>query len=161
MEEGVFPHSRAFENPGEMEEERRLAYVGITRARKRLYLSYAMSRMMWGQEVGGVGSRFLKEIPSDLLSWIRGEENLRSVPVSRGGQGSAPAISDLLKRRSPEEAASEFDLVPGDRVNHDQFGMGKVVSIAGTGANAQVTVDFGGKVGQKRLLLRYSPVTKL
>ena len=72
-----------------------------------------------------------------------------------------PAMDQLLRNRTPEEAATEFDLTPGDRVNHDKFGMGKVVAIAGSGPNAQVTVDFGGAVGQKRLLLRYSPVTKL
>ena len=163
LEEGVFPHSRAFQDPAELEEERRLAYVGITRARKRLYLSYALSRPMWGQEMGGVPSRFVREIPADLLSWMRGgpDDDILGKPISRGGYGSNPAIGGLLASRTPEDAAKEFDLAPGDRVNHDQFGMGKVVSIAGTGANAQVTVDFGGKVGQKRLLLRYSPVTKL
>jgi DNA helicase-2/ATP-dependent DNA helicase PcrA len=67
----------------------------------------------------------------------------------------------MLKERTPEDAASEFDLSPGDRVTHDKFGMGKVIAIAGSGPNAQVTVDFGNPVGQKRLLLRYSPVTKL
>jgi DNA helicase-2/ATP-dependent DNA helicase PcrA len=70
-------------------------------------------------------------------------------------------MAGLLATRTPADAASEFDLTPGDRVNHDKFGMGKVVAIAGSGANAQVTVDFGGSVGQKRLLLRYSPVQKL
>jgi DNA helicase-2/ATP-dependent DNA helicase PcrA len=163
LEEGVFPHSRSFEDPSEMEEERRLAYVGLTRARKRLYLSYALSRPMWGQEMGGVASRFMREIPADLLSWMRGgpDDDILGKPISKGGYGSTPSVGGLLKQRTPEDAAKEFDLAPGDRVIHDQFGMGKVVSIAGTGANAQVTIDFGGQYGQKRLLLRYSPVTKL
>lgn len=163
LEEGTFPHSRAWHNPAELEEERRLAYVGITRARERLYLSRALSRMTWGAPSAGTPSRFLDEIPEELLSWLRGgpDSNLMRTAPSRGGFGGAPAMEQLLKSRTPEEAASEFDLTPGDRVTHDKFGMGKVVAIAGTGANAQITVDFGGAVGQKRLLLRYSPVTKL
>ncbi len=163
LEEGTFPHSRAWHNPAELEEERRLAYVGITRARERLYLSRAMSRMTWGAPSAGTPSRFLDEIPEDLLSWLRGgpDSNLMRTAPSRGGFGGAPAMEQLLKSRTPEEAATEFDLTPGDRVTHDKFGMGKVVAIAGSGANAQITVDFGGAVGQKRLLLRYSPVTKL
>ena len=163
LEEGTFPHSRAWHNPSELEEERRLAYVGITRARERLYLSRAMSRMTWGAPSAGTASRFLDEIPEDLLSWLRGgpDSNLMRTAPTRGGFGGAPAMEQLLKNRTPEEAATEFDLAPGDRVLHDKFGMGKVEAIAGTGPNAQVTVDFGGAVGQKRLLLRYSPVTKL
>ena len=163
MEDGTFPHSRAWQNPAEMEEERRLAYVGITRARERLYLTRAMSRMTWGMPTGGAASRFLDEIPEELMSWLRGgpDENLSTTSIARGGYGSAPAMAGLLATRTPADAASEFDLTPGDRVNHDKFGMGKVVAIAGSGANAQVTVDFGGSVGQKRLLLRYSPVQKL
>lgn len=163
MEEGVFPHSRAFENPAELEEERRLAYVGITRARESLYLTRAMARMMWGNFMPGNVSRFLEEIPEELLSWIRGSRggNLASTSIADKGFGSNPSAAGLLAKLNKEAAAKEFDLVPGDRVIHDKFGMGKVTEIAGTGANAQVTIDFGGNIGQKRLLLRYSPVTKL
>lgn len=163
LEEGVFPHSRAFENPAELEEERRLAYVGITRARECLYLTRAMQRMMWGNFMPGNVSRFLEEIPEELLSWIRGArgENLASRSIGNQGFGSNPAAAGLLQKLNKDDAAKEFDLVPGDRVNHEKFGMGKVTEIAGTGNNAQVTIDFGGSIGQKRLLLRYSPVTKL
>jgi len=163
LEEGVFPHSRAFENPAELEEERRLAYVGITRARESLYLTRAMQRMMWGNFMPGNVSRFLEEIPEELLSWVRGArgENLGNKSIAENGFGSNPSAASLLAKRNKSEAAQEFDLVPGDRVIHDKFGMGKVLEIAGTGNNAQVTIDFGGNVGAKRLLLRYSPVTKL
>ena len=163
MEEGVFPHSRAFENPAELEEERRLAYVGITRARESLYLTRAMQRMMWGNFMPGNVSRFLEEIPEELLSWVRGSRggNLASQSISEKGFGSNPSAAGMLAKLNKEAAAKEFDLVPGDRVIHDKFGMGKVTEIAGTGANAQVTIDFGGNIGSKRLLLRYSPVTKL
>ncbi|MFM1786413.1 MAG: ATP-dependent helicase UvrD1 [Actinomycetota bacterium] len=163
LEEGVFPHSRAFENPAELEEERRLAYVGITRARESLYLTRAMQRMMWGNFMPGNVSRFLEEIPEELLSWVRGSRggNLASQSISDKGFGSNPSAAGMLAKLNKDAAAKEFDLVPGDRVIHDKFGMGKVTEIAGTGANAQVTIDFGGNIGSKRLLLRYSPVTKL
>ncbi len=163
LEEGVFPHSRAFENPAELEEERRLAYVGITRARESLYLTRAMQRMMWGNFMPGNVSRFLEEIPEELLSWVRGSRggNLANQSISDKGFGSNPSAAGMLAKLNKDAAAKEFDLVPGDRVIHDKFGMGKVTEIAGTGANAQVTIDFGGNIGSKRLLLRYSPVTKL
>ncbi len=163
MEEGVFPHSRAFENPAELEEERRLAYVGITRAREALYLTRAMQRMMWGNFMPGNVSRFLEEIPEELLSWIRGSRggNLANTSIANKGFGSNPSAAGLLAKLNKDASAKEFDLVAGDRVIHDKFGMGKVTEIAGTGANAQVTIDFGGNIGAKRLLLRYSPVTKL
>ena len=163
LEEGVFPHSRAFENPAELEEERRLAYVGITRARESLYLTRAMQRMMWGNFMPGNVSRFLEEIPEELLSWVRGSRggNLASQSISDKRFGSNPSAAGMLAKLNKDAAAKEFDLVPGDRVIHDKFGMGKVTEIAGTGANAQVTIDFGGNIGSKRLLLRYSPVTKL
>jgi DNA helicase-2/ATP-dependent DNA helicase PcrA len=163
LEEGVFPHSRAFENPAELEEERRLAYVGITRAREALYLTRAMQRMLWGNFMPGNVSRFLEEIPEELLSWVRGArgENLVNTSIAEKGFGANPASESLLAKLNKESSAKEFDLVAGDRVIHDKFGMGKVLEIAGTGNNAQVTIDFGGNVGAKRLLLRYSPVTKL
>jgi DNA helicase-2/ATP-dependent DNA helicase PcrA len=163
LEEGVFPHSRAFENPAELEEERRLAYVGITRAREALYLTRAMQRMLWGNFMPGNVSRFLEEIPEELLSWVRGArgENLVNTSIAEKGFGANPASESLLSKLNKESSAKEFDLVAGDRVIHDKFGMGKVLEIAGTGNNAQVTIDFGGNVGAKRLLLRYSPVTKL
>jgi DNA helicase-2/ATP-dependent DNA helicase PcrA len=163
LEEGVFPHSRAFENPAELEEERRLAYVGITRAREALYLTRAMQRMLWGNFMPGNVSRFLEEIPEELLSWVRGArgENLFNTSIAEKGFGANPASEGLLSKLNKAASSQEFDLVKGDRVIHDKFGMGKVTEIAGTGNNAQVTIDFGGNIGQKRLLLRYSPVTKL
>jgi DNA helicase-2/ATP-dependent DNA helicase PcrA len=161
MDDGTFPHSRAWHDASELEEERRLAYVGITRARERLYLTRAMARTIFGTPTSTSASRFLNEIPDELVSWLRGgpDDDVFQRPASRGAYGAG--LQAMLKERTPEDAASEFDLSPGDRVTHDKFGMGKVIAIAGSGPNAQVTVDFGNPVGQKRLLLRYSPVTKL
>lgn len=160
MEEGVFPHARSWQDPAEMEEERRLAYVGITRAQSKLYLTFALSRMLWGASNFNARSRFIDEIPEDLMLWLRGGpgEQLTQKPPSRGGIGAAPASAMLAQVHDRSE---EWDLAVGDRITHDKFGMGKITEIAGTGQNAQVTVEFGGGIGTKRLLLRYSPVTKL
>jgi DNA helicase-2/ATP-dependent DNA helicase PcrA len=107
-------------------------------------------------------SRFLDEIPEDLLSWIRGGpvDKTEPRPVTTS-YTSKTKVNDMLNTRHNPDAASEFDLAQGDRVTHDKFGLGTILAVAGTGNNAQVTVDFGGSVGEKRLLLRYSPVTKL
>jgi DNA helicase-2/ATP-dependent DNA helicase PcrA len=161
LEEGLFPHSRAWMDNAEMEEERRLAYVGITRARERLYLTLAESRMVWGTSNRSAPSRFLDEIPADLLSWIRGGPGDSASVRMTSTRNANAKVNDLLNAKSNPDAASEFDLAPGDRVTHDKFGLGTVLAVAGTGNNAQVTVDFGAGVGEKRLLLRYSPVTKL
>ena len=161
LEEGIFPHQRSWSDPSELEEERRLAYVGITRAMERLYLTRALQRMQWGASNFNSGSRFLEEIPDHLLMWLRGGEgeSLVSKPASRGGRGAAPASAMLAQAHG--SGALPIDLSPGDLVNHDKFGLGKVMEIAGGGQNAQAVIDFGGAVGVKKLLLRYSPVEKL
>ena len=156
LEDGNFPHQRSFGDPKEMEEERRLAYVGITRARQRLYLSRASVRMAWGTPVYGPQSRFIDEIPAELLSWLRGEAAREAVPFTRT---VAPSASSAM--RAKQVTGAGLDLAVGDRVTHDKFGLGRVVSVDGSGDRAQVTIDFGAGVGEKRLLLRYSPVTKL
>ena len=160
LEEGIFPHSRSWQDPAELEEERRLAYVGITRARQRLYISRALTRMQWGASNSNSASRFIDEIPDELIMWLRGgpSDYIAVKPASRGGMGAAPASAMLAEAHNSD---TDIDLAPGDRITHDKFGMGKVVAVTGSGKNAQVTIDFGAAVGQKRLLLRYSPVTKL
>ncbi len=154
LEDGVFPHMRSLGDPKELEEERRLAYVGLTRARQRLYLSRAVVRSAWGAPSYNPPSRFLEEIPEQLVTWQREE------PVSRGI--TAPSLSAAAARpgaRSPGNRAV-VSLKPGDRVSHDTFGMGTVVSTAGAADKAEATIDFGSS-GTKRLLLRYAPVEKL
>ncbi|MFG2310404.1 DNA helicase PcrA [Streptomyces sp. NPDC048566] len=169
MEDGVFPHMRALGQVKELEEERRLAYVGITRARERLYLTRSSMRSAWGQPSYNPPSRFLEEIPATHLDWKRtgAVSSQPAGPVS----GIAASLSSS-RARSAASGASGFatrrvatekpvvSLAVGDRVTHDQFGLGTVVGVKGTGANAEATVDFG-EPKPKRLLLRYAPVEKL
>ncbi|MFH8453078.1 DNA helicase PcrA [Streptomyces fungicidicus] len=167
MEDGVFPHMRALGQTKELEEERRLAYVGITRARERLYLTRSTLRSAWGQPSYNPPSRFLEEIPAAHLEWKR---TGASAPVSSGPASGVAASLSSSRSRSSAAGASGFatrrtaeqpvvSLAVGDRVTHDQFGLGTVVAVKGTGANAEATIDFGDK--PKRLLLRYAPVEKL
>ncbi|MER5475418.1 DNA helicase PcrA [Streptomyces sp. NPDC002734] len=171
MEDGVFPHMRALGQVKELEEERRLAYVGITRARERLYLTRAALRSAWGQPSYNPPSRFLEEIPETHLDWRR-----KGGSAGGGGFASGPAAgvaASLSSSRSRSSAAggSGFAtrragdkpvvaLSVGDRVTHDQFGLGTVVGVAGEGDRAEATIDFGDG-SAKRLLLRYAPVEKL
>jgi DNA helicase-2/ATP-dependent DNA helicase PcrA len=150
MEEGIFPHQRSVGGePHELEEERRLAYVGLTRSQQRLYISRAVTRVAWGSPSQNPASRFLKEIPAEHVDWQRTEadQTVWARPPARPSRTSTPA--------RPVPALSA-----GDRVNHDAFGVGKVVATAGAGEQAQATIDFG-EIGLKTLLLRYAPVEKL
>ncbi|MFE9675998.1 DNA helicase PcrA [Streptomyces sp. NPDC006259] len=168
MEDGVFPHMRALGQTKELEEERRLAYVGITRARERLYLTRSALRSAWGQPSYNPPSRFLEEIPAVHVDWKRtgATSPMSSGPVSgvaaslssSRSRSSAAGASGFATRRTSEKPV--VALAVGDRVTHDQFGLGTVVGVKGTGANAEATVDFG-EAKPKRLLLRYAPVEKL
>ncbi|MDH6607847.1 DNA helicase-2/ATP-dependent DNA helicase PcrA [Streptomyces sp. SAI-208] len=167
MEDGVFPHMRALGQTKELEEERRLAYVGITRARERLYLTRSSLRSAWGQPSYNPPSRFLEEIPSQHVDWKRtGASAAPAGPVSAvaaslsssRSRSSASGASGFATRRTSEKPV--VSLAVGDRVTHDQFGLGTVVGVKGTGANAEATIDFG-EAKPKRLLLRYAPVEKL
>ncbi|WEH15750.1 DNA helicase PcrA [Streptomyces sp. VNUA24] len=168
MEDGVFPHMRALGQTKELEEERRLAYVGITRARERLYLTRSSLRSAWGQPSYNPPSRFLEEIPATHLEWKR---TGASTPVSSGPASGIASSLSSSRSRSSASGASGFatrrgnekpvvSLAVGDRVTHDQFGLGTVVGVGGSGANAEATIDFGD-AKPKRLLLRYAPVEKL
>ncbi|MFJ8084834.1 DNA helicase PcrA [Streptomyces sp. NPDC096205] len=169
MEDGVFPHMRALGQTKELEEERRLAYVGITRARERLYLTRAALRSAWGQPSYNPPSRFLEEIPTQHVDWKR---TGATAPMSSGPVSGIAASLSSSRSRSSASGASGFatrrtaaekpvvSLAVGDRVTHDQFGLGTVMAVKGTGANAEATVDFG-EAKPKRLLLRYAPVEKL
>jgi DNA helicase-2/ATP-dependent DNA helicase PcrA len=157
MEDGTFPHLRALADNRELEEERRLAYVGITRARERLHISRAAVRSAWGAPQYNPASRFLDEIPEHLVDWQRtGDAQVAS-------RGSAPAVARLAARpgvRSPGNR-KVISLDAGDRVTHDSFGLGTVVRVEGEGDKAMAHVDFGADTGVKRLLLRYAPLEKL
>ncbi|MES5816463.1 DNA helicase PcrA [Streptomyces sp. RG80] len=167
MEDGVFPHMRSLGQTKELEEERRLAYVGITRARERLYLTRSSLRSAWGQPSYNPPSRFLSEIPEQHLEWKRtGATSAPAGPTSgiaaslssSRSRSSASGASGFATRRTSEKPV--VSLAVGDRVTHDQFGLGTVTSVKGTGANAEATIDFGDAKA-KRLLLRYAPVEKL
>ncbi|WP_026257385.1 DNA helicase PcrA [Actinopolymorpha alba] len=154
LEDGVFPHNRSQSDVKELEEERRLAYVGITRARQRLYVSRAVVRSAWGAPQHNPASRFLDEIPTELVEWRRTEAD----HTTWSSQSASTRRSERQAARSGQQAV--ISLSPGDRVVHDSFGMGSVVSTAGQGDNAEATVDFGSG-GVKRFLLRYAPLQKL
>ncbi|OBA83662.1 ATP-dependent DNA helicase PcrA [Mycobacterium sp. 1164966.3] len=156
-EDGMFPHMRALDDPTELSEERRLAYVGITRARQRLYLSRAIVRSSWGQPMLNPESRFLREIPQHLIDWRRtAPKPSFSAPVSGAGRFGAP-------RPSPARPASKRPLLvlqPGDRVTHDKYGLGRVEEVSGVGESAMSLIDFGS-AGRVKLMHNHAPVSKL
>ncbi|MCP2316569.1 ATP-dependent DNA helicase PcrA [Nocardia amikacinitolerans] len=173
-EDGQFPHMRALGDPTELAEERRLAYVGITRARQRLYLTRAVVRSGWGQPVSNPESRFLQEIPGHLMDWRR----LEPSPASRGirrrgdddglerdwtrgdGWSERPGVRpDRGPRRPAPGGATRNNtnlvLAVGDRVSDDKYGLGRVIAAEGFGPLATVTIDFG-TAGKIRLIPQYS-----
>ncbi|MBL8927176.1 MAG: DNA helicase PcrA [Pseudonocardia sp.] len=161
LEDGVFPHLRAMSDPAELAEERRLAYVGITRARERLYLSRALMRSSFGQPNANPASRFLDEVPATLVDWKRSEPE-RSAPVGRFGFGRRSVASDRGSWKVPERTPTpSLHLEVGDRVNHDKYGLGTVVASDGAGARATVTIDFGSAGTVRLMLIGGVPLTKL
>ncbi|MGY2873874.1 DNA helicase II / ATP-dependent DNA helicase PcrA [Marmoricola sp. URHA0025 HA25] len=182
LEDGIFPHSRSLGDKPELEEERRLAYVGVTRARERLYVSRAVMRSAWGAPAHNPASRFLDELPVDLVDWRRtaAEQTSWGRPDLGAGFGSSRPLAGALTGRGREQMQSRFgsasvkadaskkamagrqvpSLDPGDRVQHDSFGLGTVITVEGVAENSVASIDFGSE-GVKRLLLRYAPVEKL
>ena len=188
MEDGTFPHMRSLHDDAELAEERRLAYVGITRARERLYISRAGTRSAWGMANEFPPSRFLDEIPDELWDWRRAEsatQSLRRGASAWGGGYGGPragrttpsgerrsSATGVARKSAPSSGSASFgsatprddadipSLDVGDKVTHDAYGLGTVVSLEGAGRNAVAKIDFGAD-GTKRLLLRFTPVTKL
>ena len=155
MEDGIFPHSRTLGEKDEIEEERRLAYVGLTRARQRLYISRAEYRSTWGAPNYNPPSRFLDEIPEEVIEWRNeGRSSLSPSFVTRSRVATTPPP------RATGKKSVAMELAVGERVSHDTFGLGTVVAVAGAGDKAEATINFG-QYGEKRLLLRYAPVEKL
>ncbi|MCY1137919.1 DNA helicase PcrA [Actinoplanes sp. Pm04-4] len=182
LEDGVFPHTRALGDNNELEEERRLAYVGITRARQRLYLSRAVTRGAWGQPQYNPPSRFTDELPPELVRWERTGGSYTSWSGTGGGvggrgggdryrgggfSGGTPKAQQLASRLgidgSKLSTASELRQAPkvsaGDRVNHQRYGLGRVVSVEGQGPGARAQIDFGDQV--MWLVLRHAPIEKI
>ncbi|HYH33682.1 MAG TPA: DNA helicase PcrA [Nocardioides sp.] len=175
LEDGVFPHARSLGDQPELEEERRLAYVGVTRAEQRLYLSRAVVRSAWGAPAHNPASRFLDELPVDLVDWRRteaaqsqwGRPDLAAGSPARLGSPTAAGRRHFSSAAARADAAAKAtttrpipSLDPGDRVVHDTFGMGTVVALEGAADKTVASIDFGSE-GVKRLLLRYAPVEKL
>jgi len=155
MEDGIFPHSRTLGEKDEIEEERRLAYVGLTRARQRLYISRAEYRSTWGAPNYNPPSRFLDEIPEEVIEW----RNQSRTSLSPSLIKKSRTVTTPPPRATGKKSVA-MELAVGERVSHDTFGLGTVVSVAGAGDKAEATINFG-QYGEKRLLLRYAPVEKL
>ncbi|MGV0990631.1 MAG: DNA helicase PcrA [Mycobacterium sp.] len=166
-EDGMFPHMRALGDPTELSEERRLAYVGITRARQRLYLSRAKVRSSWGQPMLNPESRFLREIPEGLIDWRRTDSDSRqggpgqgfSAPIA-GRYGGGGDASRSAPMRSGASKRALIVLSPGDRVTHDKYGLGRVEEVAGVGEAAMSLIDFG-TAGRVKLMHNHAPIQKL
>ncbi|MFF0146754.1 DNA helicase-2/ATP-dependent DNA helicase PcrA [Amycolatopsis sulphurea] len=175
-EDGVFPHLRALGDPAELAEERRLAYVAITRARQRLYVSRALVRSAWGQPQMNPASRFLDELPPDLVDWRRLESSspgFGNFGSSSGGASSGPRAATTWGRRSSSSPSSSspfgkawkdtvaLKLDVGDRVSHDKYGLGTVISCDGVGPRATATIDFGASGKVRLMLIGSVPMVKL
>ena len=143
MEEGLFPHQLSIEEPGRLEEERRLCYVGITRAKQHLYLSYAECRRLYGSESYQAASRFIREIPAELIQEIRPTTPRTVIP--------APALQRVT--RPLDDAPSGLHL--GQQVSHAKFGEGVVLNYEGQGGHARVQVNFKN-AGSKWLVVAYA-----
>lgn len=161
MEEGVFPHSRVLDDPDQLEEERRLCYVGITRAKDKLFVSRAQQRNLYGRLQSNPPSRFLEEIPEELL---------RRMPPPGGRQALSDSFFDWPAERGtfgPLRLPEGFGADPGerwaagDRVLHRKWGEGRVVRLMGEGDDMELVVAFPPPVGERRLLVRFAPIRKI
>ncbi len=149
LEDGVFPGARALTDMTDLEEERRLAYVGMTRAKDRLYLSYAMRRTLYGNTFAHPKSRFLEEMPSvEVIGTIT------PMPRPAGGRWREVAIHETAG------AGIELGLQPGDRVRHPKWGEGLVSAVTGAGGDGLLTIMFPN-VGEKMVMLKYAPLEKV
>jgi len=173
LEDGVFPHIRALTEPHELEEERRLAYVGITRAMQRLTLTHAWSRLLYGSRQYNPPSRFLKEIPEELVQTVDGSRVARSRYYRRSRRerslDRASANRDEIVQRALDagrrpaaspSGADRLGLRVGDDVRHAKWGEGVILDIDGDGDDAQASVRFPS-VGEKRLMLSWAPLEKI
>ncbi|MEO8221107.1 MAG: DNA helicase PcrA [Specibacter sp.] len=178
MEHGLFPHSRSATDPKELAEERRLAYVGLTRARKRLYLTRSEVRSLWGQSQYNPPSQFIDEVPAELIEWKRegtarvaapaGDFGTSRYSGSSWGAGSSvggrdsgilpPSISARTAAGRVQPQKEVISVSVGDKVNHTSFGEGTVLEVTGAGDKTVAKVRFS--IGEKRLLLRYAPLTR-
>ena len=162
VEEDLLPHSRSLDEPEQLEEERRLCYVGVTRAKKRLYLFYTFRRTLYGESAVRQPSRFLRDIPSHLVQGLAEKKPARQVPLGLGagrfvGKGKAAAVPFSP---TPKKTATALHFRTGDQVQHEVFGQGVVIESRIVGGDEQVTVAFAG-VGVKKLMAGLAPMTHL
>ncbi|MCB1258254.1 MAG: ATP-dependent DNA helicase PcrA, partial [Microthrixaceae bacterium] len=170
MEESVFPHMRSLTEPRELEEERRLCYVGITRAREKLYLTHAWQRNLYGGTQYNAPSRFLTEIPADLMDMPAASRENRPKSSFGGGRrrdwsstswtsdDSSSSVASPPPKRQPNRVEDgRFKI--GDDVIHNVWGDGVVLAVSGTGDKTEAVVNFAS-VGEKRLLLAWAPLEK-
>ena len=161
MEENIFPHSRSLDDEEEMEEERRLAYVGITRAEKELFLTNATMRTLYGRTNYNPISRFIHEIPEELID---GMEQAKRSMFGRFLQDEEEQPVRKPPRRRAERiqstGAENVDWKPGEKVNHNKWGTGTIVKVTGTGDDTELDVAFPAPTGIKRLLAKFAPITK-
>lgn len=167
MEEGIFPHSRSMMDDEEMEEERRLAYVGITRAEQELFLTHAQMRTLYGRTNMNPMSRFISEIPATLLEGMEEEKEpvfAKMVRNSRNKQMQAGNVSQPAPRKKAEKikttGAENAEWNVGDKAHHNKWGNGMVVKVAGQGEKMELDIAFPAPTGIKRLLAKFAPITK-
>ncbi|GAX91129.1 DNA helicase PcrA [Effusibacillus lacus] len=178
MEEGVFPHSRTLDDPDEMEEERRLCYVGITRAEERLFLTTCFSRTLFGQTRMNAESRFLKEIPQELVEEFGAARSARTAGgfagVSRGGYASSAGYgtntagvtrtprTGSIGTHIPKGFGADLSIAweIGDKVRHRSWGDGTIIETTGDGEDLELTVQFAPPTGVRKLLAKFAPITK-
>ncbi|XSC87501.1 DNA helicase PcrA [Bacillus velezensis] len=158
MEEGVFPHSRSLMEEAEMEEERRLAYVGITRAEEELYLTNAKMRTLFGRTNMNPESRFIREIPGDLLENL----NEKKTPRMQPGRKVQPKRGPVSRPVSyaNKTGGDSLSWAVGDKAGHKKWGTGTVVSVKGEGESTELDIAFPSPVGVKRLLAAFAPIEK-
>lgn len=163
LEEGVFPHSRSIMDDAEMEEERRLAYVGITRAEEELYITNAQMRTLFGRTNMNAPSRFIKEIPEDLLDGLQ--------PAQKAGASFGhtpfgtsysrqPQRKPVIRPATNATGGDELGWKVGDKAVHGKWGTGTVVSVKGEGEGTELDIAFPKPTGIKRLLAKFAPITK-
>ncbi len=158
LEEGVFPHSRSLMEEAEMEEERRLAYVGITRAEEELYITNAQMRTLFGRTNMNPPSRFINEIPEELLEGVKPQARASSPFAS----ASRPTMRPAVKRPMPASTGGEgLGWAVGDKAQHGKWGVGTVVSVKGEGESMELDIAFPSPVGIKRLLAKFAPIQKV
>src|SRR5699024_2960882 len=159
LEENVCPHARSMMDEDEMEEERRLCYVGITRAEKQLYVTHAKMRTLFGRTNMNPMSRFLSEIPTELIDGMA-EEKTHLFGMPSSPQKPKQDIKRRAQKLQNTSGAENKEWSPGDKANHKKWGVGTVVNVKGEGDGMELDIAFPAPVGVKRLLAKFAPITK-